>query len=111
MQYRVTDYFFFPAPFLVAPLGGYRLVSFVDPILFGPARLLVLLVVSCDGPVCVSVLALVFRFTGMIGRISLSSESDPLFLNRRPVVFRCCLLALAFFKAHSFTSCGVGGAK
>ena len=42
-QYRVSDYFLFPAPFLFAPIGGYRPVPFVDPVLVGLSRVLVLL--------------------------------------------------------------------
>ena len=69
------------------------------------------MVISFDGPACVSAVALVARFTEMFGRLSLSFDSDPLFSIRRPVLFRCWFSALALFLARSFICCGFGGAK
>ena len=73
--------------------------------LVGPVRLLVLLSwLDFVMVLLVSAVALVARFTEIVDRMSLSSDSYPLFSNRRPVRFRCCFSASAFFVARSFTS-------
>ena len=69
------------------------------------------MVISFDGPACVSAVALAARFTEIFDRLSLSFDSDPLFSSHRPVLFRCWFSALALFMARSFICCGVGGAK
>ena len=50
------------------------------------------------------------RLTEIIGKLSLSSDSEPLFSNRRPFFFRCFSGAILFV-ARSLTSRGVGGGK
>ena len=64
---------------------------------------------SVDGCFCafgVSVDGCLARFTEIIGKSSLSSDSEPLFSNRSPVLFRC-LSETARCDARSLTSRGV----
>ena len=80
--------------------------------LVGPVPLLVLLAwLDFVMFLLVSAVALVARFPEIIGRLSLSSDFYSLFSNRRPVRFRCCFSASAFFVARSFTSGGFSGAR
>ena len=65
----------------------------------------------CADPACAFAGVLTVRLTETIGRSSLSSDSEPLFSNQRPVCFRCCFSVAAFFVTHSFTSRGVGGGR
>ena len=49
-------------------------------------------------------------FTDMIGKWSLSSDSDPLFSSHRPICLRCCCFpTLIFPLARFFSFFGVGG--
>ena len=63
------------------------------------------------GPVCaldVSADGCIARLTEIIGKSSLSSDSEPLFSNRRSVCFLCFSETIRFV-ARSLTSRGVGG--